>query len=747
MADRARPRARGILAMALLGLGLIGANAPRALAVDATEIAVPGPAGKPGDRNTPVTFEADDVQYDREAGITTATGHVEAWQNDRSLRADRIVFNRNTGVAAAYGNVVLQQADGQAVFSDYAELTQDMKDGVLNGMRARLAQGGKLAANGARRTDARLNELTRAIYSTCNLCAKDPTRAPLWDIRARSAVQDLDNKRIEYTDAIIDIYGVPVMYLPYLTHPDPSQKRATGLLPPQLGYSSRLGAFAVIPYYYVIDNSSDATIAPYLTSKGAEVIDLAYRRRFNAGTVKATGSFGEENGRVQGHLFTSGQFAINETWRWGFDINRASNPTYIRDFHFAPSVPTLASSVYVEGFGQGSYARTDFHVYQSLTSGATNTVPFVLPRTQYSYFGTPDALGGRFTAQTGAFNVVRPRGTTDQRANLTLGWSRPAIGPLGDMWKFSADADSAIYNAHGLSELPNYGPIAAGSSVQAMPTASVQVSLPLARNENDGLGTQTIEPIIKLMASPRGSSYRNGRIPNEDSLNVDFTDATLFERNRNQGVDRQEGGLRAAIGLKGDWQFPGGGQISGMVGQSFRAAPDPYFTAQSGLRGTVSDIVARQSFTPGPYLDLTTRERFDHDNLRTQFAEATLSGGTDLLRVNAGYLFSTTTPYTGYDAPPTTPAALAALNTPRQEASLGFVTKFSPWKLSGNVRRSLQTSQMVGIDAGASYEDECFIFDVRYYRRYTSVLNDQGDSALLFNITLKTVGEFGFHAN
>jgi LPS-assembly protein len=710
-------------------------------------LAVPGPAGQPGDRNAPVTFEADDVQYDRDNGITTASGHVEAWQNDRSLKADRIVFDRNTGVAAAYGNVVLQEAGGQTVFSDYAELTQDMKDGVLNGMRAILAQNGKLAANGARRTDAKINELTRAIYTTCNLCAKDPTKAPLWDIRARQAVQDIDNKRIEYTDAIIDIYGVPVMYLPYLTHPDPSQKRASGLLPPAFGYSSKLGAFTTIPYYYVIDGSSDATISPYLTSKGSDIIDLAYRKRFNSGTIKATGSFGEEKGHVQGHLFTSGQFAIDDTWRWGFDVNRASNPVYIRDFRIGPSVPSLASSVYIEGFGQGSYARTDMHVYQSLTSGSTNTVPFVLPRTQYSYFGEPDALGGRFTAQTGAFNVVRPRGTTDQRANLSLGWSRPALGPIGDVWKFSIDGDSAYYNAHGLGELPNYGNIAAASSVQAMPTASMQVSLPVARSENDGLGTQTIEPIVKLMVSPRGSSYRNGRIPNEDALDVDFTDANLFDRNRNEGVDRLEGGVRTAVGLKGDWQFPGGAQLSGMIGQSYRTTPDPYFTAKSGLRGTVSDIVARQSFTPGPYLDLTARERFDHDNLRTQYADATISAGTDLLRVSAGYLFSTTTPYTEYDNPVNSTASITALNTPRQEASVGLASKFSPWKISGSVRRSLETNQMVGIDAGGSYEDECFIFDVRYYRRYTSVLNDQGDSAVLFNITLKTVGEFGFHAN
>ena len=63
------------------------------------------------DRDKPVTFIADQVEYDREAGIVTASGHVEAWQGDHVLRADKIIYDRNTGVAAAKGNVVRAERD------------------------------------------------------------------------------------------------------------------------------------------------------------------------------------------------------------------------------------------------------------------------------------------------------------------------------------------------------------------------------------------------------------------------------------------------------------------------------------------------------------------------------------------------------------------------------------------------------------------------------------------------------------
>ena len=167
--------------------------------------------------------------------LVTATGHVEAWQNGHVMRADKITFDRNTGVAAATGHVVLLEPDGEVMFADYAEMQNNMNDGILKDMRALLQQNGKLAANGAQRTGGEINELSKVVYTTCNLCAKDPTRPPLWQIRAVSAVQDLEHKKIEYHDATLEMYGIPVAYFPYFWHADPSVKRESGILPPVIG--------------------------------------------------------------------------------------------------------------------------------------------------------------------------------------------------------------------------------------------------------------------------------------------------------------------------------------------------------------------------------------------------------------------------------------------------------------------------------------------------------------------------------
>ena len=183
--------------LALLGAALLWAavTAPPAVAQPSSLLV---PSGPPVSNSQPVTFIANRITYDRTTGIVTATGHVQAWQNDRVLEADRITYNRNTGITIATGHVVVVEPDGQVLFADRARLTDGMQNAVLTGMSVRLAENGRLIANGGQRTGGKVNELARAVYSTCNLCAKHPEAPPLWQITGSKIVQDLVNKRIEY---------------------------------------------------------------------------------------------------------------------------------------------------------------------------------------------------------------------------------------------------------------------------------------------------------------------------------------------------------------------------------------------------------------------------------------------------------------------------------------------------------------------------------------------------------------------
>ena len=725
-----------------LAVALLAAFAGLCAAVPA-HAQLPGRAVSPIKQDQPVTFTADEVSFDQENNLVIASGHVEAWQNDHVLRADRVVFDRNTNVAAATGHVVLMEPTGETLFADYAELSEGMKDGVLKGMSALLAENGRLVANGARRTDGAINELSRVTYTTCNLCAEDPTKPPLWQIRALAAVQDTEAKKVEYYDAVMEMYGVPIAYFPYVWHVDPSVKRASGLLIPTIGYTSTLGAVFAQPYYWVIDDQQDMTLTPELATKKGGRLEVDYRLRLNEGSLSVLSSIGSDNG-FGGHIFARGRFSYDETWRYGFDINRATSVNYLQDYRVSGLADVLTSQVYLEGFGQGSYARLDSRFYQSILSTVNDAqLPVVLPRFKYSYFGQQDDLGGRTMVDLQGFNVLRQIGTNTDRLGGTINWERPFTGLFGDLWKFTLNGEGAGYYASQLNQAPNWSPYDSASTGQGLGQAALEVRVPMVRDAGSW-GTQLIEPIVQLVGAPKLGVSQLPKIPNEDALDLEFTDTNLFTLNRFPGIDRLESGARANVGVHGAW-YLGGTTLDTLVGQVYRAQPDTIFAPGTGLNGTVSDIVARASLVPVSWFDLTYRTRIDHTTGNIRMADTVGSIGTPAFRVTAGYLYTTTSPYAFYDQPPAG-AAAAGIYTPRSELTLNLTSQWGQYKFIGYARRDLQTSQMVAAGLRGLYENECFIFDVRLDRRYTSVGNEGSATYLLFQLTFKTVGTFGYHA-
>ena len=92
-------------------------------------------------------------------------------------------------------------------------------------------------------------------------------------------------KDIIYNDATLEMFGVPVLYTPYLAHPDPTVDRRSGLLAPLIGTSNELGFIYGQPYYHVIDESKDLELMPIIYSEDGGVLKAKYRQRFDNGII------------------------------------------------------------------------------------------------------------------------------------------------------------------------------------------------------------------------------------------------------------------------------------------------------------------------------------------------------------------------------------------------------------------------------------------------------------------------------
>jgi LPS-assembly protein len=275
--------------------------------------------------------------------------------------------------------------------------------------------------------------------------------------------------------------------------------------------------------------------------------------------------------------------------------------------------------------------------------------------------------------------------------------------------------------------------------VRAQPNVSLEVRWPLVR---EGGGRQIIEPIAQMVAGPYAGNARRQLVPNEDSLDLEFTDQNLFSINKFPGIDRQEGGLRFNYGLHLNWTTTGGAAVDTLVGQSYRTRQDDTFLIGSGLEHKASDIVTRTTITPASWLDLTARTRQDRRDFSLRFADVVGTTGPARFKLNAGYIYSNVNPYLLYD----TPTIPASYFQQRNEITVGASTNYDKYKLSGYARRDLALGKMTAAGVRATYEDECLILDANVSRRYTSYAGDTGSTLVLFQITFKTVGQFGFHA-
>ena len=695
-----------------------------------------GLAQEPISREIPALLTADEISYDETLGVVVASGHVEISQGQRLLLADTVTYNQRTNVVTASGNVSLLEPSGEVIFADYAELTDDMREGVMRSIRILLTDRSRFAAVSGWRSGGNRTEMRKAVFSPCELCEEDPTRAPLWQIRAFKVVHDQKAQDIEYYDAWLEMFGVPVAYTPYFSHPDPTVVRRSGFLVPDFGNNSRLGLFTRTPYYFNIAPDKGLTVTPTFTTKERAVLAAEYRQRFNAGEIDLSGSVtrvrqrdsqGErkEGDQTRGHIFGNGRFDIDRTWRTGADLALATDDTFLRRYNVT-TTDVLTSRAFVEGFRGRNYAAANAFHFQGLRATDDSAqIPFILSTLDYNHVGEPDRLGGRWSLDTNGLVLLRTGGTDSRRLSLKAGWQLPYTSSIGEVYTLSFGLQGDGYLVDDFID-PGTGARRDGLTGRLFPQAALEWRFPFVRE--DGNWREFIEPVAALVVAPNGGNP--GKIPNEDSQNFEFDDTNLFSLNRFPGLDRVDGGQRVVYGLKGGIYNNTGGSATAFLGQSFRFREDDTFANDSGLEKNLSDFVGRVQFSPVKYVDLLYRSRLGQTNLDAKRNEVDLALGPPALRLNLDYVFfkqtGTTTEFED-----------------REEILLSLssrVTEF--WSVAVRHRRDL-TANGGALQSGASltYADECFLFTVDLTRSFTRDRDIEPSDTILFRLVFKYLGQ------
>jgi LPS-assembly protein len=685
----------------------------------------------------PVLMFAREVRLEPD-DVIVAEGDVEILRGERRLLADLVRYDQRADRIEALGNITLVEPSGEVLYADRIVFSGDLRNGVASELRARLQDDSLLASSEGRRIDGTRTEMDKVVYSPCPIC-EDSEDPPLWQITAEQVTHDQETRNITYKNAFLEMFGVPVAYMPYFAHPDPTVERRTGFLPPIFGSDSNLGFTLETPYYIDLAPNYDLTVAPIFTTKENAVLTSEYRHLLENGRFDLGGSItyatkaGTESDPnpseqgFRGHIEGEGDFDLPNYWGWGYNLAVASDDTYLNRYDFSDA-DVLQNRLFTERIWSRNYAVIQGFGFQGLREDDDQgRIPIAAPQAELDLTSEPMLWDSRVGLNSSGLVLTRTDGLDTRRLSTGVAWELPKQGPIGDLYRLTLSARGDFYNTDGNPETfdDDGGTDNVGRFV---PRATLDWSWPLL---GEGFGfSHMVEPIVSATWSTTGNNPSS--IPNEDSQDVEFDDTNLFKPSRFPGIDRVEGGGKISYGVRYGLFGERRETVSGLFGQLYKFSDDPDIPGESGFEGRgFSDYVGRIDVRPTDWLSLRYRFRLDQDSASLLRNEVGATLGISWLRLDAQYLF--------LEDDPADPEIGA-----RQEVIAEGELRATSWlSFQGRLRRNLEEDRWISYRLGLTYIHPCLEVFAGMQRRFTDDRDADGDLSIAVRLAFKNLGAVG----
>ena len=697
-------------------------------------------------------FAADALEYDSESEVVTASGNVQLLRDGNRLRADKVVWNRTSGKVEALGNVSVTDPDGNIAYGDRFDVTDTLKDGAVDNMLLVLQSGGRLAAVKGTRVNG-IYTLDRAAYTGCAVedskgCPKEPT----WQINAVRVIYDPARERVTYKNANIELFGLPLIPLPGLSHPV-GDNGGRGLLVPNLRYDRNNGFEVALPYYFRFAPNRDVTITPHVYTDTLPMLEGNYRHLYDRGAYQITGyvTYGRRVGigdaagtgpadaekDIRGYLDANGAMQLTPEWSIDGSIRMATDRTFLRRYDISRE-DRLRSTIGAQRIGQNSYFSIRGWAVQTLRQGdSQGQTPIALPVIDYRLRMKDPLLGGVLQLQANTLAITRTSGQDTQRAFAAAEWNLRTLTGLGQEVTFTGYLRGDVY--HSMDNLLTSVVSYAGSpgwQTRGIAAAAVDMRWPFA-GEAFG-GVQRIAPRIQIVAAPH---LANLSLPNEDARAVDLEDSNLFALNRFSGYDRFEDSSRIVYGLEYGLELPNF-SLDSIIGQSYRIdRRESILPDGTGLSDRTSDIVGRTTIRYKDFLSFTHRFRLDKDGLAVRRNEVDATIGSKKTYAMVSYLRLNRDASSG----------LEDLQD-REELRLGGRVQFARfWSAFGSTVLDLTDAkedpisisdgyQPVRHRLGIAYEDDCLTLGLTWRRDYQTNGDARKGNGFQLRLAFRNIG-------
>ena len=395
-----------------------------------------------------------------------------------------------------------------------------------------------------------ITTINKGVFTSC----KKNDKCPPWSIQADKITYDKNKRQINYNNALVKVYDVPVLYFPKFFHPGPTVKRQSGFLLPHINNSNILGSSIQIPYFFVLSDNKDLTFKPTLFDKNIFMFQNEYRQQnknsffisdFNIVDNYKSKKSNEKNTLT--HFFS--KYELNLDFEnfiessLNISFQKVSNDTYLKVFdknivntELKPdNYDTLTSDVDFNLENENYVLNTGFTIYENLSKQNSDRYQYVLPYYDFSrrFFDNNNFASFNFFSQ--GDNILKDTNSLRSRMINNLN-----VKSYDYFSKKGIKNNFNYYLKNTISSGKNNTEYDSSAHVKLMNIFELISSFPLiSKSENY---VNYLSPKVSLRINPSDmKDYKNtNRLINNDNI---------FNINRLGLIDTLESGQNLTIGL------------------------------------------------------------------------------------------------------------------------------------------------------------------------------------------------------
>ena len=573
-------------------------------------------------------------------------------------------------------------------------------------------------------SNKKTTNISKGVFTTC----KKKDGCPPWVISADNISHDKSKKTINYKDAWLKVYDVPVLYFPKFFHPDPTVKRQSGFLIPKLVTSNNLGTSFTLPYYNVISDNKDFTFTPRFYNNKKILLQSEYRvitkntkHTIDASLLSNHKATTHNDKNTRNHFFSNSNINIGlsgfSTSTINLNLQAVTNPDYLKLYKLNSPLITSESSLNsilnFKADKENLSIETSIEAYEDLTKNkSSDKYEFVYPNVKVlKTFDTNDSLNGRLSlATTGNQRKFNTNSEEQILINNLLFESNSSIAENGFKNNYKLELKNVNSNAR---ESANYRN---GKSNKLLSTFLLESSFPLKKNRENF--NSFLTPKISMRYSPnptKNIKQKNSRI------NVN----NIFSLNRIGASEAVEGGQSLTIGNEYKRTSKNNDeQLLVNLATVFRDKKNLDLPTTSTINETHSDVVGNIKITPNNFLN------FDYDfsldnNLKTSnyhFINTTLTANN----------FVTSFEF------------IEENNLIGNESYIGNKTSYNFNKnnsLGFSTRKNKKTNIREFYNLIYEYKNDCLVAGIEYNKSYYSTNTIAPEEQIFFSITILPFGK------